>query len=40
MSNERQHGRDEKENPHRPYADGGVTMKEVLLSEAPSSLTD
>jgi len=27
-----------KENPHRPYADGGVTKKEILLSESGYSL--
>ena len=37
ISSVRKHGRDGKKYPHRPYADGGVAVKEVLLSEAAYS---
>ena len=29
-----------RNNPHRPYADGGVTVKGGTTSESPYSLTD
>ena len=37
ISSVRKHGRDGKKYPHRPYADGGVAVKEVLLSESAYS---